>query len=358
MTKITFRLRYIASFILLLTYGATSMAGISTIKKIIASTQTKFDWQASESAPQNYPMKIISGDFSSVDGSSLYVPDGKLLHHGWGWGVSSHVVGPKLKSLPNRLDISFFSYTENQFYSGSFELPYKKILALFQAGHYSPKDQAHVTYIRITVGIGPGGAVSVWVNSLDRSVDVFFGYAEKVEGNWKLINDNPKYPRDEYVRLGIEETLTPDALADLHKNGIAFGLWERYHKRRYHWQPQFTHIDVYESRVDYIKYFNGELDFIDLPLDKKSQNETRAVPSVFDFTWARPPAKPLRFLLEFDEDEIFKAFETLGSQGQALQFEMSIIKVEDGRELSIRLHNDKETIILKNTKIDQYGIPE
>jgi len=162
------------------------------INKVKAATNaTKFDWQASKSTPKSYPMQIIAGNFYSPNGDSLYVPDGVFLHKGWGIGRSSHVVGKDLKSLPDRLSLSFFSYRENQFYSAKFALPYKEILALFQAGHYSPNNDGHITYHRITVGVAPGGTVSVWLVSIDRTLEIFFGYADKEKGNWKWINDNP-----------------------------------------------------------------------------------------------------------------------------------------------------------------------
>lgn len=106
----------------------------------------KFDWQASESAPRYYPMRILAGSLSYHDGSgSLYIPDGSDIDKGWGLGISSHVTGERLKPLPNRLGISFFSYTENQFYQGKFDLPYDKILKLFQEGYYSPNEGKHIT---------------------------------------------------------------------------------------------------------------------------------------------------------------------------------------------------------------------
>ncbi len=95
---------------------------------------TKFEWQPTESGPRYYPMEILSGSLIYHDGSgSSYIPNGVTLHHGWGRGVSSHVLGDGKRKdpLPNRLTIRFFSYTENQFYEGDFELPYDKILALF-----------------------------------------------------------------------------------------------------------------------------------------------------------------------------------------------------------------------------------
>ncbi|NNE62692.1 MAG: DUF2931 family protein, partial [Gammaproteobacteria bacterium] len=100
----------------------------------------KFDWKATESAPKNYAMKIVTGHFYSPDGYSLYIPNKKRIHHGWGKGVSSHLVGPDTKSLPNRMSISFFSYTEDKFYQGEFDLPYDKIVRLFDEGYFSPKE--------------------------------------------------------------------------------------------------------------------------------------------------------------------------------------------------------------------------
>ena len=54
---------------------------------------TKFDWLATESAPENFPMRIISGSFIAPDGYSLYIPNSKRIDYGWGSMVSSHVVG-------------------------------------------------------------------------------------------------------------------------------------------------------------------------------------------------------------------------------------------------------------------------
>ena len=107
---------------------------------------TKFDFLATDSAPEGFPMKIIRGSFIAPDGYSLSMPSSRRLHHGWGRMVSSEVGGPDLKSLPNRMEIEFFSYTENVFYKGEFELPYDTIVRLFNEGYYSPKKKGHTTY--------------------------------------------------------------------------------------------------------------------------------------------------------------------------------------------------------------------
>jgi hypothetical protein len=96
-----------------------------------------------------------------------------------GSAISSHVVGEQYKPLPDRLDITFYSYAEKQFYQGEFELPYKKILSLFSDGVAENPDRP--IYTRIMEGIAPGGAVSVWVIGRGDYIEVFFGQAEKVE---------------------------------------------------------------------------------------------------------------------------------------------------------------------------------
>src|SRR5690625_444757 len=93
-----------------------------------ADSSDKFDWKATESAPKNFPIQIINGTFiyhGRSDGAGLYVPSGGLLDKGWGEMISSHIVGPDLKPLPDRLKITFFSYLEDQFYEGVFDLPYE-----------------------------------------------------------------------------------------------------------------------------------------------------------------------------------------------------------------------------------------
>ena len=136
----------------------------------VGATMDKYNWQATESAPKSYPMQVVSGTlFYHGQNQGLYVPDGSSIDDGWGSGISSHIVGPDLKPLPDRLQITFFSYTENQFYVGKFDLPYEKILALFKAGYDLRRGGGHTTYGQIVVGIAPGGAVAVWVSGLSKT---------------------------------------------------------------------------------------------------------------------------------------------------------------------------------------------
>ena len=320
----------------------------------------KFDWQASESAPHSYAMTIVSGGLSYHDGSgSLYIPDGSDISNGWGTPVSSHVVGPDLKPLPSQLRIAFFSYTENQFYQGKFDLPYEKILKLFQEGYYSPNEGKRITYDEIVTGVAPGGAVAVWLRGINKTTEVFFCQAEKYEGEWRSITSNTTLSRAEYVRLSVEESLrTPEAIANFHKNGVPLGLWARY-RTRYPWQPLFTGMTVRDGRIGVVEYFNGEGDYLNYLLEKDIAASTRAVPRYINFIWEYTNVQGRSYELTFNETEIFDAFQKLGNSHPPLQLEMRMTPTDDGKKVfSVWLRNTKESIPLKQTKIKIYGVSD
>lgn len=116
----------------------------------------KYDWLATESAHAKFPMKLVHGSLHLKDGSSVYVPSKAIFHNGWGETGSIHITGSKYKALPTRLTLSWFSFAENRFYSGDFQLPYDKILQLFKNGFKSPITREKSTYEWIVIGMGPG----------------------------------------------------------------------------------------------------------------------------------------------------------------------------------------------------------
>lgn len=80
---------------------------------MFTKNKTKFHWLATESAPKNYPMRIIGGTFYyHNEKGGLYIPTAASIGYFWGSGESTHVVGEDFKALPDRLDIRFFSFTE------------------------------------------------------------------------------------------------------------------------------------------------------------------------------------------------------------------------------------------------------
>ena len=319
----------------------------------------KHDWLASESAPKYYPMKIISGYFYDSDGGSLYVPNGKLIARGWGDSVSTHVVGPDLKALPDRLKISFFSYTEDQFYQGDFKLPFEHILKLFSNPYYSHKVNQIINYHKIVAGVAPGGVVTVWVTSEDRTVEIFSGMADKVELDWSKITPDKVTPRKTYIDTQVQfmrSKLSPDAREEMAKSGVPLDRWKNYRKR-YNWQLLFTGQEP-PKMVDYIKYFNGERDLLLYPHTEEYLSQPHAVPKAMNVIWEWPVGHPLKINLVFDEKEIMEAFQELEKDNLPIymSFHMYDNKEQRGRSMLLYLKNDKRQFGLGKTKLETFGV--
>lgn len=193
-----------------------AMTGCSVAMTSFNNNNTKFEWIATECAPKHYPMEIIKGTFYyHGKDNGLYIPSGGTLRAGWGQGVSNHLIHDGPESLPDRLKIIFFSYAEKQFYHGEFDLPYEKIVGLFQDGLDNPRTFSNgktlPVYDKLMVGIAPGGEVAVWVTG-SKTVEVFFGKADKTEiepGQAFGLPFENKQDADNYINKNLVEALRP-----------------------------------------------------------------------------------------------------------------------------------------------------
>ncbi|MCP3888616.1 MAG: DUF2931 family protein [Desulfobulbaceae bacterium] len=306
----------------------------------------KYDWLASESAPAGYPMQILGGDFNDSNGGTLYIPDRKKIQHGWGQRVSKHVVGADKKQLPNRFDVLYFSYTENTFYQGAFDLPEKQIQNLFAEGYFEPEPDEELPYYRIVVGVAPGGLVSVWVQGAYKSVEVFSGIAEKVDAPWEIVYSGSKYSRSEYVNRVLEREIGQDRIDEINQNGIPLDRWKKY-QTRYDWKPLVTGPTM-PKVIKGIQFVNGERDYYSKAYDNAWENEPKAAPLSFRFNWKHKSDKVYHVSFELDAEEVTKAFEEVAKDGsQEIIFNIDIEEVENSLFYRIFVRSDSGSVELK-----------
>ena len=321
-------------------------------------TMTGFDWLASESASENFPMEIIKGTFHFKEGGGQYVPSGVLLYElPWGQHRSVHVSGAALKPVPNKLSITFFSYTENKFYQGEFDLPYDTILALFQTPYYSTKKRTEVTYHRIVAGVSPGGGVAVWLNGFNRKVQVYYGKAQEVQLSWKLM-EVEDVVRNDYVKEIVEESIPAEDYKKLVTEGVPLERWDNY-QQRYHWQLNLLTENRAPKLVEEISYVNGEVDYFFYPLSEDIARQTRAVPKYLYYSWKTPQGKPLDMHYTFDAEELSKVFAEFEARKPATADEPMLLTVQlfehkDGRRWGVAVQRGDEEVVLKKVKFKQY----
>jgi hypothetical protein len=281
------------------------LVGCGTMEK------NKFDWLASESGPQNYPMEVIDGEFYYYnDERGTSVPAGKVIADGWGTSVSTHVVGPDLKPLPNKLVITFFSYTEDKFYHGEFNLPYDQILALFQEGFYAVSGQENRTYDKIVAGVSPGGGVAVWLRGRNYNTQVFYGKAKEAVIPWERVLDAPEFSREEVIKDTLEEEVDSQVLKEIIKNGPPLDRWDTYQKR-YHWLFNFKTENRAPKIIRSVKYINGERGYHFFPINEKEATKNYAIPYEFNYYWESPDGLFLTLKFTLNIEEVTAAFELL-----------------------------------------------
>ena len=306
----------------------------------------KYQWLPSESAHQSYPVQIVKGDFIFKDRSSIYLPAGKVVNNGWGKIGSTHLVGDKLKPLPYEIKLSWFSYTEDKFYAGDFMLPFEKIKNLFKAGVVSPSTGQKITYETIIVGLAPGGAVSVWLETEGVVLEVATFQASEAKLDWKLVLDNEDVSREDYIRMVLEEALGLDGFATLKSKGVPGNLSEVYRKQ-YDWAPEVAGAKLLALKL---KTNNGEYEtFTSLVGPRDRVN--RAVPKVIYLDWQDAHGAKFTFEAKFSEREAIQAYDKLCGGKDNVKMKLLLEISQKTHDLDISLKSQHYFLKLENVTV-------
>lgn len=281
----------------------------------------KFEWEPGMSAPKNYPMEGYRIKFIYPDSTGISWPlDVAGLGTGWGEESGSVAVGDDKKPLPIGLEISWLSYTEDQFYNGSFKLPYDTILNLFEKGwpdfNYStnPPIQTKSSYNQIIAGMAPGGVVVVWLSGAGHIIDIGRFQATKTNINMNAFigRSDIKVDQDNYVKDFFSYKEAKEFKDNLEKNGIPYGLWDKY-RQRFIMRPTVIYDwpKLIKTSQLALNYYSGEEETLDSATIEKNEYTSRVRPQKFSFYWYVDSAgknQGYQLTVEFNEAEIMKAY--------------------------------------------------
>lgn len=267
----------------------------------------KYEWLPTSSAPELYPTNIYKGNFSLEDGKNVYIPTSGINHTGWGYSGPLHAQGDDLKALPVKLDITWASFLENKFYTGSWDMPIDKIKKLFEKGTIDWRGDGTdpSNYSLIAVGCAPGGVVVVWVYGDDQQIEVARFQATETHIAMKdFVPGNPTITQQEYFDMSAS---VPKAYENLKKRGIQYDIWDIYRKK-YNWR---TRIEIPSHKLVNvgIEMFNGEEETLFNQTVIDNVYKPRAVPRLIDFIFEDKSKVQTVFQVKyFDEEEIFNLF--------------------------------------------------
>ena len=268
--------------------------------------EEKFEWLPTESAPSLYPMNIYVGNLYFEVGGSVYIPCSGSAHNGWGNDGSTHTQGEDLKPVPVRLEVTWASFTENKFYTGSWDLPKEKMLKLFKEGVVWYRTRKKETYKQILVGCAPGGVIVVWMRGAGSQVEIGRYQAHETHiAMSDYVPENPTISQKDYFDTSKE---LPEVSENIkQKGGVEYGLWDDYRKK-YTWR---TRIEIPNHSFDNTSYemFNGEKEELFDESLKRNELKERAVPMMLDFIISDSKQKRVVFEFKYlDEEEIMGLF--------------------------------------------------
>jgi hypothetical protein len=268
------------------------------------------------------------------------------------WGNSFSRTTPVKEQLPDRLAITFYSYAENQSYRGEFDLPYEKLLVLFQWGAKNKikvGDEKRQVFNDLVVGVAPGGTVALWAYGNQEQREIFIGQAKKIDLVLDYVFQVPfrsDVEAEQFRVRVLEKNIGADRVKAFEVNGIPFDIWQRY-RQPYHWLME---LSVAAKFTDVsLGFINGEHFKLNEQngLDYKKVNYLHLPSNVF----FRVNGKP--YVLRFDDYETIAAFETLAAI-EGLTEEEQVIHIEITPRLpretsTVRLYNAEHSIELKKT---------
>lgn len=208
-------------------------------------------------ADEYCPVEVVHGSFIASDGKTQWVPAGEYLSETWGYGGAAYVVGDDKSKVPEKLEITWFSYTENSFYKGSFDLPQKKMYDIFKKD-YGKTKEADGTYTKnefntLLLGFAPQGMVTLWMTGVGQ-IEIGTYQAPDILMDWKGFHKRDRFT---FVR-DYQKDMLPFVQEEIYKNNIN----NKYFKQlleRYHYTIGINKIDEYTIyNYDSIIFLNEE----------------------------------------------------------------------------------------------------
>jgi Protein of unknown function (DUF2931) len=322
----------------------------------------KFAWLPTECAPELYPANIVSASFILADGQKAPIMGTDPIKYGWGEHGTTAAIGDEQKSMPVKLEITWLSYTESKFYSGTFDLPTDKIAKLFEQGYIHPYTLKHTTYDSMVVGMAPGGVVVVWIQGTNNQVEIGRYQGRPSNITMAQFIEVKGYSRDmpQDLPLLVNSIMKdePEANANLKAKGLQLGLWDTY-REKFNLKPIVSFEQSHNAKVTelYLHFYNGEQEDLVAEALQKPDYVKRARVKNLRIKWTDDWAgKKQKYLLEikFDETELFKAYKDVYGDDGAQPADL-LIQINPGNNrCRILLQGKTKKVELVGGKRDIY----
>jgi hypothetical protein len=325
-------------------------------KKQTMPKYPEYRWNVSESAPKEYPVQIIDGDFEALDGYHKGIPTRVDLYDGWGDGRSQMATGRDEMPVPKSMAVTWYSYREDTFYRGEFKLPADKIDKLLERSRRPRPFTGIVSEgASFIVGLAPEGFVVVWFQGRGLGQVVLTDYAKPVtDVPEEVIFDYPDMNKEQ-VREKIIQSSLDQAEGSPNINNPKY--WQQLHSELYSYDYVIeSPYAVYDASIS---LFDKTRDFFYGNELVEFGQQKRSVPTALTVSFLFPDRYSIASVSLRDPDELYAAFRHLSKFNDAGRLRF-VVKVDGDlfrwkHQVHLRVENDKESIEIKNFEFSRHG---
>lgn len=228
--------KHILLIVLLLNIG-TSLIQCSPMEK-------KYDYSTEVTSADGYQCYVSWNDCYIGESPLSFSTD-----HSWGYG-NGMTRGPERKTLPDTMQVIYYSLTENQFYALKTSLPQEKIRTLLDGSYKYEVNDKPSTYTTFSVGIAPCGFVSLWLGGGAGQVLIGTYRANKAKINYKWAFPTRTWNQEEAFEE-YTKSLYSFIKEEMAEDRISSTYWESLNTL-YNWKLLFSDSDF--SLYDYHIY--------------------------------------------------------------------------------------------------------
>jgi len=292
----------------------------------------KFELNVYGSAPELYPAQIFFCELILEDGKRLCVEKRPFPYDsGWGRNPSTALYDARY-AAPVAIDIIWYSFVEDQFYSLQAELPKETIKRLLsEKTNLSGKPVQK--YEEVLVGMAPYGGLAIWFYGAGITMtEGAWLQAEPIDVDWEDFIEHDysekKYKKDEYLKINFMDDCK-EAYDNFLKNGLPDRmLYEQYmQKFNYKISPEFLIKTTVGAEME-IRYYSGAFTGAGADAYKflTSSYNMQAKPERIYISWKQ---NDIQYWGEFSiNNEVIKTFSQIYGDNTSKEADI-IIKIGD-----------------------------
>jgi len=297
-------------------------------------------WQPGINAPKYYPAELVWGSLEAGNEKKGYkmagLSRGGTQYDGWGEGGLEMCSGD---FVPEKLDIGWFSFAENKFYRGCFQLPTDTLYALFKEG-YTDIEGRRFNYNYLTVNVYPRGGVALWMQvGGRRQVEVGHFQGEEMEYDGNSLYPSMTMDWSDFAKEVMDGLEGGKEYMD--KHGISQEPFKTFYRQRYNYTIEIDSLVGADTKSIQYDCYNGEIDTMEgVGLD----NNYFKTKAILNYLFMYFDKDGVEYFSEFyaPEEEMFKAFADMSAARPDKPYVLVLKPDYSRRSLSVSLRSQPD----------------